>query len=105
MNKGELVSAIAEKSELTKVNSEKALQAFMDIVKEQLATGDDVILIGFGTFKVAERAAREGRNPQTGAKLQIAAKKVVKFSPGKALEESVNADKAKKKAPAKSKKC
>ncbi|NOU58357.1 HU family DNA-binding protein [Marinifilum sp. JC070] len=90
MNKQELVSAIAEKAELSKADSEKALNAMMDSIKESLVKGESAQLIGFGTFSLTERAARTGRNPQTGKEIQIAAKKVVKFKPGKAIDEAVN---------------
>ena len=90
MNKQELVSAMADKSGLTKADSEKFVKAFEETVKEALAEGDSIQLIGFGTFSVSERAARTGRNPQTGKEIQIAAKKVVKFKAGKALGEEVN---------------
>ncbi len=90
MNKQELISAIAEKTELSKADSEKALNAFTDSIKESLAQGENAQLVGFGTFSVSERAARVGRNPATGQEIQIAAKKVVKFKPGKAIDEAVN---------------
>ncbi len=90
MNKQELVSAIAEKAGLTKADSEKALNALIEATKETLKKGDSIQLVGFGTFSVSERAARTGRNPQTGAEIQIAAKKVAKFKAGKALDEAVN---------------
>ncbi|WP_165835947.1 HU family DNA-binding protein [Marinifilum breve] len=90
MNKQELVSAIAEKAELSKADSEKALNAMMDSIKESLVKGESTQLIGFGTFSISERAARTGRNPQTGKEIQIAAKKVIKFKAGKAMDEAVN---------------
>ncbi len=90
MNKQELVSAIAEKTGLTKADVEKMVGAFVDTTKETLAKGESLQLIGFGTFSVSERAARTGRNPQTGKEIQIAAKKVAKFKAGKALDETVN---------------
>jgi len=90
MNKQELVSAIAEKSGITKVDAEKAINAFVEITKETLAKKESIQLIGFGTFSVSERSARTGRNPQTGKEIQIAAKNVAKFKAGKALDESVN---------------
>ena len=89
MNKQELVSAIAAGSGLTNVDSEKALNATTQAIKGALAKGESIQLIGFGTFSVNERAARTGRNPQTGKEIQIAAKKVVKFKTGKALDEAV----------------
>lgn len=91
MNKTELVAAIAEKAELSKKDSEKALKAFVDVVTEQLKEGEKVQLVGFGTFEVSERAAREGRNPQTGKTMKIAACKAPKFKAGKALKDAVNA--------------
>ena len=90
MNKAELVAAIAEKTELSKKDSEKALKAFIDVVKEELIKGENVSLIGFGTFEVSERAAREGRNPQTGKTMQIAACKAPKFKAGKQLKDALN---------------
>ena len=90
MNKTELVAAIAEKSELSKKDSEKALKAFIDTVTEELKKGDKIQLLGFGTFEVTERAAREGRNPLTGEKMQIKASKAPKFKAGKALKDAVN---------------
>ena len=73
MNKTEFIAAVAEKAEISKKDSEKALKAFVDVVAEQLKAGDKVQLVGFGTFEVSERAAREGRNPQTGETMTIAA--------------------------------
>jgi DNA-binding protein HU-beta len=90
MNKAELISAIAEESGLSKVDTRKAVDAFMQVVNETLTQGDRVALVGFGSFSVVERSARMGRNPQTGAEMEIAAKKVVKFSPGAELKAAVN---------------
>ncbi len=90
MNKQELVSVMAEKAGLTKADADKAANAFVDTVKDAMAKGESIQLIGFGTFSVSERSARTGRNPQTGKEIQIAAKKVVKFKAGKALDEVVN---------------
>jgi len=90
MNKSDLVSAIAEKSGMTKKDSEKALQAFLDVVTEELEKGGKVQLVGFGTFDVAERKAREGRNPQTGEPMTIPASKAPRFKVGKSLKDSVN---------------
>ncbi|MDE6209371.1 MAG: HU family DNA-binding protein [Lachnospiraceae bacterium] len=90
MNKSELVAAMAAKTELSKKDSEKALKAFIEVVTEQLKKGDKVQLVGFGTFEVAKRAAREGRNPQTGKAMKIAASKAPKFKAGKALKDEVN---------------
>jgi DNA-binding protein HU-beta len=86
MNKGELVSAIAEKSGLSKVASEKALNGIMSAIKGSLKKGQKVGLVGYGSFNVVKRAARTGRNPQTGKEIKIAAKKVVKFKPGAKLK-------------------
>ena len=91
MNKTEFIAAIAEKAELSKKDAEKALKAFTDVVEEELKKGEKIQLVGFGTFEVSERAAREGRNPQTGATMKIEACKVPKFKPGKALKAAVNA--------------
>ena len=90
MNKTELVAAIAEKTELSKKDVEKALKAFTDVVAEQLKNGEKVQLVGFGTFEVSERAAREGRNPLTGEAIQIKASKSPKFKAGKALKDQLN---------------
>ena len=90
MNRMELVAAIAEKSELSKKDAEKALKAFTDVVAEELKKGEQIQLVGFGTFKVSERAAREGRNPQTGETMQIKASKTPKFTAGKALKVALN---------------
>ncbi len=90
MNKSELVSAIAEEAGLTKADAAKALDATLSVITKALSDGEQVALIGFGTFKVGERAARTGRNPQTGATMQIPAAKVPKFTAGKALKEAVN---------------
>ncbi len=90
MNKMELVAAIAEEASLSKKDAEKALKAFTDVVAGELKKGGKVQLVGFGTFEVSERAAREGRNPQTGESMQIAASKNPKFKAGKALKDSIN---------------
>ncbi len=90
MNKTELVAAIAEKTELSKKEAEKALKAFTDIVAEELAKGEKIQLVGFGTFEVSERAEREGRNPRTKEAIIIPASKAPKFKPGKALKEQIN---------------
>lgn len=90
MNKGELVSSIAEKSGLTKDQAESALSATLASIEGALKSDDSVSLVGFGTFSVNHRPAREGRNPRTNETIQIAAKNVVKFKPGKKLSESVN---------------
>lgn len=91
MNKTELVAAIAEKSELSKKDSEKALKAFIDTVTEELKKGEKIQLVGFGTFEVSERAERTGRNPQTGKEMVIPASKAPKFKAGKALKDMINA--------------
>ncbi|MBQ7841571.1 MAG: HU family DNA-binding protein [Lachnospiraceae bacterium] len=90
MNKTELVAAIAEQAGLSKKDAEKALKAFTDVVAEELKKGEKIQLVGFGTFEVSERAAREGRNPQTGEAMAIAASKTPKFKAGKALKDSLN---------------
>lgn len=90
MNKSDLIKQIAERAGLTQAQATTALQAFETTVIDELANGREVALIGFGTFKVTDRAARTGRNPQTGAEIQIAASKVPSFKAGKALKEAVN---------------
>ena len=89
MNKNELVEAIAEKMGTTKKEAEAAVSAFTETVKEALAEGKKVQLIGFGNFEVRERAARKGRNPQTGEEIDIPATKVPAFKPGKGFKEVV----------------
>ena len=91
MNKTELIAAVAEKAEISKKDAEKAIKAFTDAVAEELVNGGKVQLVGFGTFEVAERAAREGRNPKSGETMTIAASKTPKFNAGKALKDQVNA--------------
>ena len=90
MNKAELIQALSDKTGLTKADTDKTLLAFMDTVMETVAKGEDVALVGFGTFKVAHRAAREGRNPATGESLKIAASKLPKFVPGTPFKNKVN---------------
>lgn len=90
MNKTELVAAIAEKTELSKKDSEKALKAFIEVVGEQLKKGEKIQLVGFGTFEVVKRAARTGKNPQTGKAIKIPACKAPKFKAGKGLKDTVN---------------
>ncbi|MCR5033705.1 MAG: HU family DNA-binding protein [Lachnospiraceae bacterium] len=90
MNKTELVAAIAEQAGLTKKDAEKAVKAFTETVAAELKKGGKVQLVGFGTFEVSKRAAREGRNPQTGKVMKIAASKAPKFRAGKALKDSLN---------------
>lgn len=89
MNKAELIDAMAAESGLTKADSKKALDAFVKATSNALTAGDRVALVGFGSFSVSTRAARTGRNPQTGKELKIAAKKVVKFKPGNDLADAV----------------
>ena len=89
MNKGELIAALAAKTEMTKKDSEAALNAVLDVIAESMAKGEKVQLIGFGTFGVKERAAREGRNPRTGEVVKIKASKVPTFKAGKALKDKV----------------
>lgn len=91
MTKKELVAAMAEKTELTKKDTELLLNALVEVVSEALANGDEVALSGFGKFEVRERAARTGRNPQTGETIEIAATKAPAFKAAKALKEAVNA--------------
>ena len=90
MNKTELVAALAEKASLTKVDADKAINGFVATIEETLAKGEKIQLVGFGTFEVKERAARTGRNPQTGKEIKIAASKVPAFKAGKALKDIVN---------------
>ncbi|MFX4262852.1 HU family DNA-binding protein [Pelotomaculum propionicicum] len=89
MNKAELISSVAEKTELTKKDSEKAVNAILEAIGAALGKGDKVQLVGFGTFEIRERAARKGRNPQTGQEINIAAAKVPVFKAGKSLREAV----------------
>ena len=90
MNKTELVAAMAEQTNLSKKDAEAALKAFIDVVSEELKKGEKVQLVGFGTFEVSERAAREGRNPQTGETMEIKASKTPKFKAVKALKDMMN---------------
>ena len=90
MNKTELIASVAQKTELTKKDAEKAVKAVFDTVAEELAAGGKVQVIGFGTFEVSERAAREGRNPRTGATMKIEATRMPKFKAGKALKDMMN---------------
>lgn len=90
MNKAELIAAVAENADITKKDAEKALKAFVDVVTEELKKGEKVQVVGFGTFEVLERAAREGRNPHTGEPMPIAACKAPKFKAGKALKDALN---------------
>ena len=91
MNKTELIAAVAEKAELSKKDAEKAVKAFTDVVSEELVNGGKIQLVGFGTFEVSERAAREGRNPKSGEVMNIPASKTPQFKAGKALKDMVNA--------------
>ena len=90
MNRAELIAAMAEKAGLKQKEAEKALKAFTEVVAEELKKGDKIQLVGFGTFEIGERAAREGRNPQTGETMTIAACKAPKFKAGKALKDAIN---------------
>ena len=90
MNRVELVAAMADKAGLAKKDAEKALKAFTDVVAEELNKGEKIQLVGFGTFEVSERAAREGRNPRSGETMTIAACKAPKFKAGKALKDAIN---------------
>ena len=90
MNKSDLVDAVASSADLTKASAGRAVDAVLDSVGDALGRGDTVSLVGFGTFSVRHRAAREGRNPQTGASINIPAANVPKFRPGKSLKESLN---------------
>jgi DNA-binding protein HU-beta len=90
VNKSELIEQIAEAADLPKAAAGRALDAVMDAVTKSLKKGQDVTLVGFGTFHVGKRAARSGRNPQTGAEIKIEAAKVPRFRPGKALKDAVN---------------
>ena len=91
MNKTELVAAIADHAEISKKDAEKALKAFTDVVAAELKKDGKVQLVGFGTFEVSKRAEREGRNPQSGEPMKIAASKAPKFKAGKALKDMLNA--------------
>lgn len=90
MNKSQLIDKIAIGADISKASAGRALDAFTEAVTEELKSGDQVTLIGFGTFSVRDRAARAGRNPQTGATIQIAAAKIPAFKAGKALKNAVN---------------
>jgi DNA-binding protein HU-beta len=91
MNKTELVAALAEQAGVSRKDAEKTLKAFTDVVADELKKGGKVQLVGFGTFEVSERAARDGRNPQTNEVMHIAASKAPKFKAGKALKDALNA--------------
>ncbi len=90
MNRAELIVAMAENAGLKQKEAEKALKAFTEVVAAELKKGGKIQLVGFGTFEVSERAAREGRNPQTGESMKIAACKAPKFKAGKALKDAIN---------------
>lgn len=90
MNKNELVSAVAEKAELSKQQASQAVDALFDTIEAAMAKGDDIRLVGFGTFSVSHRAASKGRNPSTGAEVDIPARNVPKFAAGKGLKDAVN---------------
>ncbi len=90
MNKAELIAAVAEKAELSRKDTEKAVKALTDVISEELVKGEKIQLVGFGTFEVSERAAREGRNPKSGEVMSIPASKTPKFKAGKALKDMVN---------------
>jgi len=90
MNKSQLIEKIAHGADITKADAGKALDAFIEATTEELKQGGDVALVGFGTFSVSDRAARTGRNPKTGAAIEIAAAKVPKFKAGKGLKDAVN---------------
>ena len=89
MNKAQLIDAMASEANLTKADAKKALDAFINTTSDSLKKGDRLSLVGFGSFSISNRAARTGRNPKTGAEMQIPAKKVVKFKAGSELAESV----------------
>lgn len=89
MNKAELVTAVAEKAQLSKKDAERAVDAVVESIQDALSKGDKVGLVGFGTFEVRERAARKGRNPQTGQEIDIAATKVPVFKAGKGFKDSI----------------
>lgn len=90
MNKTEFVAAIAEEAGISKTDAAKAVKAFTDVVVAEMKKGEKIQLVGFGTFEVSERAARTGRNPQTGDVMEIAASKAPKFKAGKALKDAIN---------------
>jgi DNA-binding protein HU-beta len=90
MNKNELIAEVAEKTDLTKAKAAEAIDAFIDVISAALSKGDEIRLVGFGTFTVVARKATEGRNPRTGAVIKIPASNKPKFKPGKALTDMVN---------------
>jgi DNA-binding protein HU-beta len=95
MNKGDFVEALADRLDVTRAQADRALTCVLEIISEQLVEGDKVAFTGFGSFEVSGRAARAGRNPQTGAAIKIAASKVPRFSAGATLKAAVNAGKGK----------
>lgn len=90
MNKSELIDTVAAKADLSKASASRAVDAAIQAISDSLAKGDDVALVGFGTFSVRDRAARTGRNPKTGESIDIAAARIPQFKPGKALKDAVN---------------
>lgn len=90
MSKSDFISKVADKSELTKKDAGAAIDAFLAVIEESLVAGESVSFVGFGSFEVRDRAARKGRNPQTGEEIEIAAAKMPAFKPGKSLKEAVN---------------
>jgi DNA-binding protein HU-beta len=90
MNKTEFVDAVAERADVQKSDAAKIVDSLVEVIGEQLKKGDQITLVGFGTFLVSKREARKGRNPRTGEEIQIAASNVPRFKPGKALKESIN---------------
>ncbi len=98
MNKAELIDRIADEAGISRSQANSAMDAFTGAVSEALAGGDRVTLVGFGTFSVSDRAARNGRNPQTGATIKIAARRVARFKPGKEFSDSLSGSKSKKAA-------
>lgn len=90
MNKGDFINAVSAQSGLTKADTERAYKAFVDVISAEMAKGESISLIGFGTFLVRERQSRTGRNPRTGEMIEIAASKIPSFKAGKALKDSVN---------------
>lgn len=90
MNKGEFVEALADRLDVSRAQADRALSTVLDIIAERMAAGEKVSFTGFGSFEVSERAARTGRNPQTGASINIAASRVPKFTPGATLKGAVN---------------
>ncbi|MFO1507092.1 MAG: HU family DNA-binding protein [Lysobacterales bacterium] len=90
MNKADFIAAVADAADMTKADADRAVEAMFKVVKKALKSGDNVSLVGFGTYQVRKRAARTGRNPRTGATIKIKASKVPSFKAGKALKDAVN---------------